>query len=59
MVNYDIESLRLQHGEIQGFVDQYGVFMSRQEAHAVALLNNQIKYRVGGDEFKLFSENLY
>lgn len=43
----------------QGFIDQWGVFMDRKEAHAVALAAGQIKYRCGGDDGKLFSENLY
>ena len=59
MASYLIDKLRIEFGEEQGFVDQRGVFMTREEAHDVALLNNQIKYRVGGDEHSLFSENLY
>lgn len=47
----------------QGFIDQYGVFMTREEAWLVAEAAGQIKYRVGGDMHngvgKLFSENLY
>ncbi len=43
----------------QGFIDQKGVFYTREEAHAVALKNGQIRYRCGGDEGTLFSENLY
>jgi len=43
----------------QGFVDQKGEFMSREEALIVALAANQIVRRCGGDEDKLFSENLY
>lgn len=43
----------------QGFIDQFGVYMSREEALDVALKNNQRIRRCGGDEKKLFSENLY
>lgn len=43
----------------QGFVDQFGVFLTREEAMAVALEANQLVRRVGGDSKKLFSENLY
>lgn len=43
----------------QGFIDQYGKFMTREEAYKVAKEANQIKYKCGGDENQLFSENLY
>lgn len=46
----------------QGFVDQHGVFMDRQEAWKVAEAAGQIKYRCGGDDANggtLYSENLY
>ena len=43
----------------QGFVDQFGVFMTREEAWAVASAANQIYRRCGGDGEKLYSENLY
>lgn len=43
----------------QGFIDQFGVFMTREEAYVVASRNGQIVRRCGGDEGKLFSENLY
>jgi hypothetical protein len=46
----------------QGFVDQFGQFMTRQEAWKVAEAAGQICYRVGGDERDggtLYSENLY
>ena len=45
--------------EEQGFIDQYGVFMTRQEAWDVAKAAGQIIRRVGGDEGCLYSENLY
>lgn len=46
----------------QGFIDQHGVFMDRQEAWKVAEAAGQIIRRVGGDTLDggtLFSENLY
>ncbi len=43
----------------QGFVDQYGVFLTREDAREIAEKNNQIIRRCGGDSDKLFSENLY
>jgi len=43
----------------QGFVDNKGNFLTREEAWEVATATNQILRRVGGDEGKLFSENLY
>lgn len=43
----------------QGFIDQWDVFMDRQEALAVALAAGQRIHRCGGDEKALYSENLY
>lgn len=43
----------------QGFIDQKGNFLSREEALAIATKNNQIRRRCGSDEKQLFSENLY
>lgn len=48
--------------EVQGFIDQWGVFMDRQEAWKVAEAAGQILYRCGGDRAHggaLYSENLY
>lgn len=44
---------------IQGFLDQRGEFMTREEAHKVAAEAGQIIRRCGGDNGRLFSENLY
>lgn len=46
-------------GEIQGFIDNKGNFLTREEAHKIAYWNRQRKYRCGGDKKTLFSENLY
>lgn len=43
----------------QGFVDQFGQFLTREEALALATKNGQIYRRCGGDEKRLYSENLY
>jgi hypothetical protein len=43
----------------QGFIDQFGVFMTREEAHLVAKAAGQIIRHCGGDGGALFSENLY
>lgn len=43
----------------QGFIDQWGVFMTREEAWGVAKKASQIRKRVGGDDKRLYSENLY
>lgn len=43
----------------QGFIDNRGVFLTREEAHKVASAAGQIIRRCGGDSEKLFSENLY
>lgn len=43
----------------QGFIDQRGEFMTREEAWTVAEAAGQILRRCGGDGTKLYSENLY
>lgn len=43
----------------QGFIDQWGVYMDRKEAHIVAKAAGQIVRRCGGDDDTLYSENLY
>jgi hypothetical protein len=45
--------------EEQGFIDQRGEFLIREEAKLVADKAGQIIRRVGGDEKRLYSENLY
>jgi hypothetical protein len=44
---------------VQGFVDQFGKFYTREEAWNLAKKNRQILRRVGGDGKRLYSENLY
>ncbi|MFA5997459.1 MAG: hypothetical protein WC791_03115 [Candidatus Paceibacterota bacterium] len=44
---------------VQGFIDQKNVFLTREEAFVIALLAGQIIRRCGGDQGRLYSENLY
>lgn len=46
------------HSE-SGFIDQFGDFMTREEAWEVASARGQIIRRCGGDGEDLYSENLY
>lgn len=43
----------------QGFVDQAGAFVTREQAWQIAKAAKQIIRRVGGDGVRLYSENLY
>jgi hypothetical protein len=43
----------------QGFIDQFGDFLTRAEARVIAVERGQIFRRCGGDEEELYSENLY
>ena len=43
----------------QGFVDQFGNFLTRAEARKIAVATKQIRRRCGGDHEELYSENLY
>ena len=43
----------------QGFIDTWGNFLTREQAWSNATENNQILRRCGGDEGRLYSENLY
>jgi len=59
MQGYEIAKLQKEHGEVQGFIDQHGVFMDRREAAIVAKESGQLaRY---GDNIPeiLFSEDLY
>lgn len=54
-----IESWNKKSSVEQGFIDQWGIYMSRKEALEVAQAAGQILRRCGGDSKQLFSENLY
>lgn len=43
----------------QGFVTDRGRFVGREEALAIATAAGQIQYRCGGDDIRLYSENLW
>lgn len=43
----------------QGFVNQYGVFLTREKAYQIAEKNGQIIRDIGYKGNKLFSEHLY
>lgn len=47
------------HRGVQGFVDQYGAFMTRKEAYQVALAANQIIRPQACVNEELYSEGLY
>ena len=60
MSAHDIGALRAIYGELQGFVDQYGVFMDRKEAYEVAKAAGQVdRYRPKNPGMWLCSEDLY
>lgn len=51
---------RTQRDFEQGFItNKFDRFVNRQEAHIIAKAAGQIRYRCGGDEDTLYSENLY
>lgn len=57
--------VRRRRADIEdGFIDQYGVFHTREDAWVIAETANQIVYRIPSDtnadgSHKLWSENLY
>ena len=60
---HDGEKFKHRHDEDQGFVDQRGVFMSREDAYIVADEQGQVwDWKACGDGLngrKLYSEGLY
>lgn len=59
MLRIDSGKFRARSDDDQGFVDQFGVYLTRKEAWIVAEAAGQIVRRCGGDGEELFSENLY
>ena len=59
----DGEKFKHRHDEDQGFIDQHGAYMTREEAYQVALAAGQVRYPdacgQGLDGPKLYSEGLY
>jgi len=43
----------------QGFIDQFGNFLTREKALKIAKKNGQIRRRCGGNDLRLYSESLY
>lgn len=43
----------------QGFIDQWGLFLTREEAWTVAVEKGQIRRQVNTPEGTLYSEHLY
>lgn len=43
----------------QGFVDQFGKFLTRKEAYVIAKKNGQIIRDIGYEADELYSEHLY
>ena len=60
---HDGAKFKMRHDEDQGFVDKFGVFMSREEAYKVAEAAGQLRYPEacddGLDGKRLYSEGLY
>lgn len=48
-----------RYGEDQGFVDQLGIYMTREEAWIIANEAGQIINYIAGQEGILYSEHLY
>lgn len=42
-----------------GFIDQFGNFLTREEAYVIAIANNQMRRVFHDQEGSLYSENLY
>ena len=59
MMHKVLELIKQDGKAEQGFVDQYGVFMDREEAYQVAQAAKQIIYEIPGPKGMLFSEHLY
>lgn len=61
------EVMQAQHARLpknvaevaQGFIDQWGTFFDREDSRAIAQRAGQILHRCGGDDTRLYSENLY
>jgi hypothetical protein len=55
----DGEKFKRRGDKDQGFVDQWGVFFSREEAYQIAKNNGQIIYPEVCHRERLYSEGLY
>lgn len=60
IMNAQIKACDQTHvGEVQGFIDQFGQFMTREEALVVASRQSQIRRNSEYETDMLYSENLY
>ena len=60
IMNAQLKKVERDYGnEVQGFIDQYGHFLTRELAWKIANYQKQIIRRCGGDDHRLYSENLY
>ncbi len=56
----DPDNFYHRSGDDQGFIDQFGNYLTRQEAYVIAYRNEQIRREVNtSQENTLFSEHLY
>lgn len=55
----ELECLGSLVGKSQGFLDQFGNYLTREEAFKVAVSNDQIIHNLGFQHGKLYSEHLY
>lgn len=53
------EEINMIRGHEQGFVDQFGTFLTRKEALEIAKENGQIIRDIGYEPDELYSEHLY
>jgi hypothetical protein len=57
---HDGDKFKHRHDQDQGFVDQWGVYMTRKEAMVVARdAEQQINFKRNIDKLLLYSEGLY
>jgi len=56
-----IEAMGMSHHDFheQGFIDQFGIYISREDAMIIAIENGQSLRDIGYEGKSLFSENLY
>lgn len=60
-INNRVDGWKFHHryDEDQGFVDQYGMYMTRKEAYSVAFYAGQIINEAACGNCELYSEGLY
>lgn len=60
MLNH-INGIKFQNrkGDDQGFVDQFGNYLTRKEAWEIAMNNGQIRHELLSEDGMLYTEHLY